>query len=719
VHNGKDETMTAPSLQPAAESFTAEAPAGSPVTWTAGWPLTLARIAWLGIALLSIALFVASLPYDYTALRQLHDAAIAHPRLLANGLDQLGIPVAAFAAYVLTLKVIFAAVWVGTAALLFRRRSDEPIVLLVSFTLLALGVASELTHPAFTAGDAVLQGPTNALSGAAFITFFLLAYLFPDGRFVPRWTVWPAAVWVAAMGLANIAPDSPLSPPHWPAVFGAPLLFGVPASMIYAQVYRYRRVSGPLQRQQTKWIAFGFAVAVAGYLIGMLPNVFAGFLPPAPAEAVNDIATYLLAAGAFLLMPAAVAVAVLRYHLWDIDVIISRAILYSALSITLIGLYVLVAGGIGALLPGRFDPVLSFAAAGLIAVLFAPLRARLQRGINRLLFGERDEPYAVLARLGRRLESTLAPEAVLPAIVQTVAEALKLPYAAITLREGPAVEAGTPVANPAEFPLIYQQDVVGRLLVAPRAGEERFSPSDHRLLDDLARQAGVAVHALQLHERTLQLAADLQRSRERLVTAREEERRRLRRDLHDGIGPTLASLTHRLDLAADLMRGEPEAAVAMLAELKAQVRTTVGDIRRLVYALRPPALDDFGLIPAIREHIAQQIQATGLQVAIEAPDPMPPLPAAVEVAVYRIVLEAVTNVVRHAAARTGRITLTVNGSLRLTVEDDGRGLPPNCVPGVGLASMRERAVELGGSCAIECRPTGGTIVRVRLPLTWQ
>lgn len=265
---------------------------------------------------------------------------------------------------------------------------------------------------------------------------------------------------------------------------------------------------------------------------------------------------------------------------------------------------------------------------------------------------------------------------------------------------------------------MYQQEVVGRLLVAPRVGEDGFAASDRRLLDDLARQAGVAVHALQLHARALHLAADLQRSRERLVTAREEERRRLRRDLHDGIGPTLASLTHRLDRAADLVRTEPDVAVAEMAELKAQVKRAVSDIRRLVYALRPPALDDLGLLPAIREHVAQQTEARGLQVSIEVPDPMPALPAAIEVAVYRIVLEAVTNVVRHAGARTCWVHIAIDDPLCLTIEDDGRGLAAAYVPGVGLSSMRERAAELGGTCEIDRRHSGGTRVYVQLPLTW-
>ena len=210
--------------------------------------------------------------------------------------------------------------------------------------------------------------------------------------------------------------------------------------------------------------------------------------------------------------------------------------------------------------------------------------------------------------------------------------------------------------------------------------------------------------------------ADLRRSRERLVTAREEERRRVRRDLHDGLGPTLGSLTLRLDVAADLVGEDPAAARALLRDLKAQARAAIGDIRRLVYALRPPALDDLGLAAALRAE-AQRYEAGGLQVRFDAPEALPALPAAVEVAAYRIAQEALANVARHAGARhcVGRLALD-DGAVRLEVSDDGRGLSPVRAKGVGLDSMRERAEELGGRCVVESLPTGGTRVRATLPL---
>ncbi|MDP9380955.1 MAG: GAF domain-containing sensor histidine kinase, partial [Chloroflexota bacterium] len=349
-----------------------------------------------------------------------------------------------------------------------------------------------------------------------------------------------------------------------------------------------------------------------------------------------------------------------------------------------------------------------------IAVAFQPLRDRLQQTVNRLMYGERDEPYGVISRLGRRLEATLTPEEVLPTVVQIVRESLKLPYAAIELRQDGeyrvVASSGQSSNETLRLPLVYRGESVGQMVLAPRAGEDSFTPSDRRLLEDLARQAGIAVHAVRL-------TADLQRSRERLVTAREEERRRLRRDLHDGLGPTLANLFQRLDTASALVRSNPEGAVALIGDLKGRIKTTIGDIRRLVYALRPPALDEFGLVGAIREHAAQLNGSGGLSIAVEAPEPLPPLPAAVEVAAYRIVLEALANVVRHAQARICCIRMTVNDdALRLEVTDDGAGLPPGQQAGVGITSMRERAAELGGELRIEQGEAGGTRVWGRLPI---
>jgi signal transduction histidine kinase len=245
-----------------------------------------------------------------------------------------------------------------------------------------------------------------------------------------------------------------------------------------------------------------------------------------------------------------------------------------------------------------------------------------------------------------------------------------------------------------------------------RPGESTFSAADRRLLADLARQAGVAVS-------TVRLTADLQRSRERLVTAREEERRRLRRDLHDGLGAQLAGLTVQTGVLRTLIPKDPAAAEALAGELRGELRTAIADIRRLVHGLRPPALDELGLVGAL-QRLAERCgtDGSGLRVEVDVPAGLPALPAAIEVAAYRIAQEALTNVVRHSGARTCCVRLaTDTDGLVLEVTDDGAGLPAaGLVPGVGLSSMRERAAETGGSCEIGAGPDGGTRVLARLPL---
>jgi signal transduction histidine kinase len=327
--------------------------------------------------------------------------------------------------------------------------------------------------------------------------------------------------------------------------------------------------------------------------------------------------------------------------------------------------------------------------------------------------------------LGSRLESTPAHDAVLPAVARTVREALKLLYAEIQLRREYGFETAAAAGNPAEnvlhLPLVYGGETVGRLVLGPRAGEEGFAPSERRLLEDLAHQIGASAHDALMTDEALRLSTDLQRSRERLVEAREEERRRLRRDLHDGLGPQLSSQALTIDAVRKLMRRDPDAAEELLLELKADAQDAVTDIRRLVYGLRPPALDDLGLLGALRE-TAAQYATKGLGVSVEAPETLPQLSAAVEVAAYRIAQEALTNVARHARARSSTVRLDIeDGALRVEVRDDGVGMPEPRADhtghaGVGLTSMRERATELGGSLLVGPLPEGGTRVLATLPL---
>lgn len=370
--------------------------------------------------------------------------------------------------------------------------------------------------------------------------------------------------------------------------------------------------------------------------------------------------------------------AILRDRLYDIDVLLSRTLVYAVLTAAVVGLYVLVVGYFGAAFQLRGDAI-SLVAAAVVAVAFQPLRERVQRGVNRLVYGQRDEPYAALARLGHRLESTLAPDAVLPTIAATVRESLRLPYVTITMPDAAPVESGTPRPVELRIPLLAQRRQVGELALAAR------SP-------------------------------DLQRARERLVATREEERRRLRRDLHDGLGSQLASHTLTLDAARRAMGRDVRAADRLLDDLRSQTEAAVADIRRLIGDLRPATLDDLGLDGALRQ-LADRYEVGGLQVDFEASGPLSPLPAAVEVAAYRIAQEALTNVARHADAHHCTLHVTVrDDALTLTIRDDGQGVSGGHVDGLGLASMTERAAELGGSCTVEAPASGGTVVRAVFPL---
>jgi signal transduction histidine kinase len=414
-----------------------------------------------------------------------------------------------------------------------------------------------------------------------------------------------------------------------------------------------------------------------------------------------------------IFIAVAASIAVLHYRLYDIDLVVNRTLVYGALSLLVVGMYILIVGSVGAVFQARGSLLISLAATGVIAVLFQPMRERLQRDVNRLLYGDRDQPYEVLSLLGRRLEGPGVPEAMLASIVRTIAQALKLPYVAIAFSNGDArkvvSEFGDPTGAEFELPLAYKGGRVGLLICGPRGPSELFTDAEQKLLQDIAVQAAVAVHALKL-------SAALQRSRERLVMAREEERRRLRRDLHDGLGPHLASLGLKLDAAHNLLRDDPQAAGALLLQLRRQVKEAVGDVRRLTDNLRPPVLDELGLLLALRTTTGGQFLKKGLRIDIEGPDEIPPLPAAVEVAVYRIVQEAVTNVARHANATSCSVRLRVGESLELEILDDGIGLPESIVSGIGLESMRERTAELGGRFRIEPLPERGTKVMAWIPL---
>jgi signal transduction histidine kinase len=642
-----------------------------------------------------------------------------------RGLDLQG----AFAEFLVSTVVAAVATGAVGAVILSRQPMNR-----VGWLFCAFGMGAGLTAAAGQYARYALAVDGNALAAVAVVAWVnrwlwlvgmvlpaaILLVLFPTGQALSqRWRVF---AWLESVGIMLVAIASAFTPtalPNLPEVanpFGlesaslvldailalSPLiLVGGIAGGVASLVVRYRRARGD-ERQALKWFAYATALMVAAVSVRPLLELF--------GIALSDTAilvTRILEAAAMACLPVGAAIAILRYRLWDIDLLINRTLAYGALTATVVGIYVLVLGYFGMVFQTRGD-VASLLAAGIVAVLFQPLRLRLQRGVNHLLYGQRDEPYTVLARLGQRLEASLAPHAVLPAIVQTVREALKLPYLAIALqhdgKSAIAATTGVPSSNLMRLPLLYQQEVVGELLLAPRARGETFSPADRQLLEDLGRQVGIVAHAVRL-------TADLQRARTRLVTAREEERRRLRRDLHDGLGPALSSVMLKLAAARHHLEAD-SAADALVAEARTDLRATLADVRRLVYELRPPALDQLGLVHAIHEQV-ERCRAAELRVHLETPDRLPALPAAVEVAAFLIMQLAVEE------AEPPHVTAGDNtwssDHLRIEICDDGRGLPVDGRHGVGLVSMRERADELGGTLWLGSGPAGGTRVVARLP----
>jgi two-component system NarL family sensor kinase len=466
-------------------------------------------------------------------------------------------------------------------------------------------------------------------------------------------------------------------------------------------VIQYRLNSTGFRRQQIRWVAFaGLLAGGGGLLLYILPPLL-GVEPVGP-----NIAGLIV-----LPFPISLAIAILRYNLFDTDTLINRTLVYGALTAGIAGIYILTVSLTGTLLNTKSNLFVSLLATGLVAILFQPLRERLQTIVNRRMYGERDDPIAVLSRLGEQLERTSTPEGTLSGIVETVAETLKLPYVAIELRAGdePAASYGIPTNETLQLPLVYQKEQVGQLVVGQRDREDDFSTKDRQLLENIARQAGAAAF-------NARLTADLTRARQRLVTTREEERRRIRRDLHDGLGPQLASQTLTLDAIARLIQSDPEKAIHLLEDLKSYSQEAIVGIRQLIYDLRPPVLDDLGLITALKEDFTR-MELDGLQIRLDAPERLPDMPAAVELAVYRITQEAVYNVVKHAGAKHCQVRmLSQSRALLLEINDDGRGVPSEARPGVGLHSMRERAEELGGRLEIGLSPSGGTQVTAWLPI---
>lgn len=487
----------------------------------------------------------------------------------------------------------------------------------------------------------------------------------------------------------------------WSDVWGMRALVGLGLVAIGYVLHRLR--TGPeAERPGLGWLAFGAALVTLSFI----PVAWEiGWIYEHLGIAFTPI-VHLLSQAFF---PGAVLAVVLRQRLWGIDVAVNRFLLWSLLTGIVAGLYVAVVWGATELFGGN-GRVAGLLVTVVVAIAFQPVRTWVQRHVDRITYGDTRDALGVVMRLSERLSRSDREDELLRSLTETVAEGYRLGGVAIVDPDGATLAVTGDVSEEREaIALVRNDQVIGSLVVAPRPGEHL----DRRTRDALVGFTpvlGIAVSSARL-------AGELRRSRAEVVRAQEDERRALRQELHDGLGPALAGVGLGLQGVRNLLAVAPDDAESLLVRLHAELEACVTDVRRISRDLRPAALDELGLVAAI-DQLADRYRTGGLDITFEAAD-LPELPDETAVAAYRIVGEAMLNTHRHAGASTCRVALRVDRALDdlvIEVLDDGRGIAAADVPGIGLVSMEARAGQLGGVVRIEPGPAAGTAVRARLPL---
>ena len=632
----------------------------------------------------------------------------------------------------------------------------------IGWLFCASGFSSAITN---LAGEYAFVGlipghhPLPASGLAAWLSYWLWVpgnftaplalQLFPDGRFLsPRWR-WVGLATLAVVTFATVTSmlivdptgQFPLANPLGIAALGGvvpqfKVVIGalVPTLVILGVIsfaLRYRRSKRDV-RQQMKWVMYAFSLLPLAFLLGTIaPGGFGA--SPNMLSTVRDLVQFVSQAA----IAVAIGIAMLRYHLYDIDVVISRTLVYGALALFITAVYVAIVVGIGTVVGsgGRPNLVLSIAATAVIAVAFQPVRERVQKVANRLVYGRRATPYEVLSEFSSRVAESYAGEQVLPRMARVLAEGTGAEQAEVWLRSGHALRAaamwpadngraGRPVVElTGEFlpeipetdravPVSHQGELLGALSVQKRPGES-LTPIEEKLLGDLAHQAGLVLKNVGLSADLEVRLEELRASRQRLVAAQDQERRRLERNLHDGAQQHLVAIKVKLGLAEALAVKDPDRARQTIQQLKLDADDALETLRDLARGIYPPLLADKGLVAALE---GQARKAT-VPVEVRAVD-VERYPQEVEAAVYFCCLEALQNVQKYASATSARVELeAMNGQLRFAVIDDGLGFDPAAVEmGAGLQNIRDRLDALGGTFEIVSAPAQGTALRGSLML---
>ena len=605
----------------------------------------------------------------------------------------------------------------------------------------------------------VIAITTNELGNAMVYALALICLVFPTGHLPSRrwrWVLWAWWTGLAASALWNLvrpgiiwgAPDrvtdtiaSPFHAPTWLATslitLGA--LSGLAAGLagVVSLVIRARHASGE-ERLQIRWLSW-VAASVATLFVGdVILNLATAPWSPAWIESVNAVVWGSMALLIVIGMPVAVAIAILKYKLYEVDVVISKTIVFAALVVFITLVYAVIVAGIGALIGSKENRALSIAATIVVAVLFQPVRERVRRFANRVVYGERATPYEVLARFSDRVGGSYAAEDILPRTAHVIAEGVGAARVEIWLRLGDVLSrAATWPASETEVdaiavdgealpsldadrtvPVRRQDRLLGAIAVTkPR--NEPLSPQDVNLVDRLAEQSALVLANVGLTadlEARLALirqqAAALRASRQRIVAAQDEERRQLERNIHDGAQQHLVALAVKLRLAKATLAKDPARAREMLVALRDQVDDALDTLKSLALGVYPPLLEDQGIAVAL----AAQYTRSGMPVRMNA-DRIGRYPIEIEAAVYFCVLEALQNAAKYADASRIDVSLAEHsGVVTFEVRDDGGGFDAEGDSGgTGLHGMRDRLAVFGGDATITSAPGAGTTVRGRVP----
>ncbi len=696
-------------------------------------------IAW------ALAGLIGALAVAYVVLYLLILSYPFRPYGFAGGVILFCTPGAIFGAMIVSRQPRNGVGWALLLSCLFLAITSVAQVYTIRTTFVAPGSLPLVWMPAWL-------GSWMWAPGIAIVTIFV-PLLFPDsslpGR--PAKLLFSLATLLVSVliitagtatfpgtGAVQVGPDAQLGGKYSLnnlGVFGA-IFSAIPLLALAALVrlgLRLRRSKGD-QRLQFKWFVYACGIVVVGVAASAIGNIFS---PPSttnePTGALGQVTSAMLVAS-LVAIPIGAGISVLKYRLYDIDIVINRTIVYGLLAVLITAVYVGIVAGIGSLAhaAGGGNLALSIGATAIVAVAFQPLRTRLQRVANRLVYGKQATPYELLSAFGEGVAETYAEEEVLGRMARLLAEAADADGAAVWIKVGPSlrVAASWPadadgaravsidgadlpeMPAPTAIAVRHQGELLGALTVTKRRGES-LTPVETKLLDDLARQAGLVLRNAGLTESLKARLADLRESRKRLVAAQDEERRRLERNLHDGAQQNLVALKVKLGLAKALAATDPEKASHVLDQLTADADDAIETLRDLARGIYPPLLADKGLAAALES------QARKATVPVEVdPDGVGRYPQDIEAALYFCCLEALQNVQKYANASKATVSLSQSqGVLTASIHDDGAGFDPGSAKkGSGLQNMEDRLDALGGSVSIESALGAGTRVTVRLPV---